>query len=113
MSSGPWRRSAKDAQPLARHSGRFTLNPQLTPAGRMYNSPTSHSKLMGSTAHFAILMGTLTPSGPGQPPAKDCAEPAERLLDCLGLKNPEVKRVRVKSVCLEIDLKDEKGCKDC
>jgi hypothetical protein len=56
---------------------------------------------------------TLTPFGPGQPPAKDCAEPAEKLLDCLGLKNPEVKRVRVKSVCLEIDLKDEKGCKDC
>jgi len=56
---------------------------------------------------------TLTPVGSGQPPAKDCAEPAEKLLDCLGLKNPEVKRVRVKSVCLEIDLKDEKGCKDC
>jgi len=56
---------------------------------------------------------TLTPTGPGQPPAKDCAEPAEKLLDCLGLKDPEVKRVRVKSVCLEIDLKDKKGCKDC
>jgi hypothetical protein len=55
----------------------------------------------------------LTPTESGQPPAKDCAEPAEKLLDCLGLRDPEVKHVRVKSVCLEIDLKDEKGCGDC
>lgn len=57
---------------------------------------------------------TLTPTEAGQlRPPVDCAKPAEKLLDCLGLKNPDVKQVRVKSVCLEIDLKDEKGCGDC
>lgn len=43
----------------------------------------------------------------------DCGKPAEKLLDCLGLKDPEVKKVRVKSVCLEIDLKNDKDCGDC
>jgi hypothetical protein len=57
---------------------------------------------------------TLTPTEAGQlQPPVDCAKPAEKLLDCLGLKNSDVKQVRVKSVCLEIDLKDEKGCGDC
>jgi hypothetical protein len=53
---------------------------------------------------------TVTPTGPGKPPAKDCAEPAGKLLECLGLDGPDVKRVRVKSVCVEIDLKDGKDC---
>jgi hypothetical protein len=44
---------------------------------------------------------------------KGCAEPATKLLDCLGLKDPEVKNVRVTSVCLEIDLKNDKDCGDC
>lgn len=58
---------------------------------------------------------TLTPRKPDghRGEVKDCEKPAEKLLDCLGLKDPEVKKVRVKSVCLEIDLKDEKGCGDC
>jgi hypothetical protein len=55
---------------------------------------------------------TVTPTGPGKPPAKDCAEPAEKLLDCLGLEGADVKRVRVKRVCVEIDLKDAKDCGD-
>jgi hypothetical protein len=58
---------------------------------------------------------TVTPTGPCQPPAKDCAENAGKLLDCLGLKDSDVKHVRVKSVCVEIDLKDPKCDKspDC
>ena len=58
---------------------------------------------------------TLTPAKPDghRGELKDCEKPAENLLDCLGLKDPEVKKVRVKSVCLEIDLKDEKGSGDC
>jgi hypothetical protein len=58
---------------------------------------------------------TLTPPKPDghRGELKDCEKPAEKLLDCLGLKDPEVKKVRVKSVCLEIDLKDEKDCRDC
>jgi hypothetical protein len=57
---------------------------------------------------------TATPTGPSpRPPAKDCSEPAEELLDCLGLKDLEVKYVRVKSVCVEIDLKGSKGCDEC
>lgn len=57
---------------------------------------------------------TLTPPKPDghREDEKECTEPAEKLLDCLGLKDPDVKKVRVKSVCLEIDLKDE-GCGDC
>lgn len=55
---------------------------------------------------------TATPSDGGRPPAKDCSEPAEDLLACLGLRDPDVKNVRVKSVCLEIDLKGPKGCED-
>ena len=55
-----------------------------------------------------------TPTGQGpRPPAKDCSEPAEELLDCLGLKDLEVKQVHVKSVCIEINMKGKKGCDDC
>jgi hypothetical protein len=54
----------------------------------------------------------VTPGGPARPPAKDCTEPAEKLLECLGLDDPNVKRVRVKRVSLEIDLRHEHG-KDC
>ncbi|HVG02130.1 MAG TPA: trypsin-like peptidase domain-containing protein [Nitrospira sp.] len=57
---------------------------------------------------------TLTPPKPdGHREEADCSRPAEKLLDCLGLKDSEVKKVRVKSVCLEIDLKGEKDCGDC
>ena len=43
-----------------------------------------------------------------QPPDKDCAEPAAKLLECLGLDDPSAKRVRVKSVSVRIDLKHDK-----
>jgi hypothetical protein len=56
---------------------------------------------------------TMTPAGTGTPPAKDCTKAAGKLLDCLGLDGPDVKSVRVKSVCVEIDLKGCKGCGDC
>jgi hypothetical protein len=48
------------------------------------------------------------------PPAggRDCAEVAGKLLDCLGLPDPDVKCVRVKSVCIEVDLKDPKNGKE-
>jgi hypothetical protein len=51
---------------------------------------------------------TMTPPKPTAPPAScpDCTKPAQKLLDCLGLCDPDVKQVRVKSVCVEIDLKD-------
>ena len=50
----------------------------------------------------------ITPACPGQPPARKCEESAEKLLGCLGLKDPDVKQVRVKSVSVEIDLQDPK-----
>lgn len=40
----------------------------------------------------------------------DCTDAAQSLLDCLGLDDPKVACVRVKSVNVEIELKD-KGCK--
>ncbi|WP_162272779.1 VWA domain-containing protein [Nocardia lijiangensis] len=40
----------------------------------------------------------------GKPPSGDCTEAAEDLLDCLGLTNQDVKRVRIKKVELEVDL---------
>jgi hypothetical protein len=49
------------------------------------------------------------PPGIGQ----NCNEAAGKLLDCLGLDDPDVKRVRVKSICVEIDLKESKYQKDC
>jgi len=54
----------------------------------------------------------VTPTCPGQPPTRKCEESAEKLLGCLGLKDPDVKHVRVKSVSVEIDLKDPKCSKD-
>jgi len=50
------------------------------------------------------------PPGGFLEPGKDCGKAAESLLDCLGLKNADVKKVRVKSISLEIDLKDDKDC---
>jgi hypothetical protein len=57
----------------------------------------------------------VTPTCLGQPPAKKCEESAEKLLGCLGLKDSDVKHVRVKSVSVEIDLNDPKCGKgpDC
>lgn len=53
----------------------------------------------------------VTPGQAGKPPEKpDCSEPAEKLLDCLGLPDSEVKHVKVKSVCVKIDLKDKDCC---
>jgi hypothetical protein len=46
------------------------------------------------------------PSGDCRP---DCNDAAGDLLDCLGLRDPNVKRVQVKSVCIEVDLEDS-GC---
>jgi hypothetical protein len=50
----------------------------------------------------------MTPPKKKIPPAPgyDCKEAAEKLLDCLGLDDPDVKRVRVKSVNLKVDLED-------
>lgn len=57
---------------------------------------------------------TMVPPATSVPPAPghNCTEVAGKLLDCLGLDNPDVKCVRVKSVCLEVDLKDSKSCGD-
>ncbi len=43
---------------------------------------------------------------------RECTEAAGKLLDCLGLHDPNVKSVRVKSVCVEVDLKDSKRGED-
>jgi len=45
-------------------------------------------------------------------PERDCTDAAEKLLDCLGLQDPDVKRVRIKSVSIEVDLKESKHGKD-
>jgi hypothetical protein len=55
--------------------------------------------------------------GKGRPPRPECACSAEagKLLDCLGIPDADVKRVRIKSVSIEVDL-EEQGCgkkKDC
>jgi hypothetical protein len=57
---------------------------------------------------------TMTPPKPTAPPAPcpDCTKPAQKLLHCLGLCDPDVKQVRVKSVCVEIDIKDPKCGKE-
>jgi hypothetical protein len=52
----------------------------------------------------------MTPPPPPCGP-RDCTDAAGKLLDCLGLPDPKVACVRVKSVSLEIDLKDSK-CHD-
>jgi hypothetical protein len=46
---------------------------------------------------------------------RECNEAAVKLMDCLGLRDPDVKCVRVKSVCIEVGLKDPKCGKapDC
>ena len=65
-----------------------------------------------SSAAFFNVFTPVVLGKPEQPPAKDCTEPAAKLLECLGLDDPDVKRVRVKSVSLTIDLEHGKGC-DC
>jgi hypothetical protein len=55
----------------------------------------------------------MTPKTSARPvSSQNCSEAAEKLLGCLGLDDPDVKRVRVKSVCVEIDLKDSKDRED-
>jgi len=46
---------------------------------------------------------------------RECNEAAGKLMDCLGLHDPDVKCVRVKSVCIEVGLKDPRRGKapDC
>jgi hypothetical protein len=55
-----------------------------------------------------------TPTAPSAPskPSQDCTDLASGLLQCLGLNDPEVKRVRVKSVCLEVRSQGAKLRKD-
>jgi hypothetical protein len=57
----------------------------------------------------------LVPPGTSVPPKPHpkCNEAAENLLDCLGLSDPDVKQVRVKSICVEFDLKAKDSEKDC
>jgi hypothetical protein len=50
----------------------------------------------------------VTSTCPGRPHTRKCEESAEKLLGCLGLKDTDVEQVRVKSVSVEIDLKDPK-----
>jgi hypothetical protein len=54
----------------------------------------------------------MTPGGPAPTPAPDCSEAAGKLLDCLGLRDADVKKVRVKSVSVAIDLKNPKCCEE-
>jgi hypothetical protein len=50
----------------------------------------------------------LTPPATDKPAEPDdCKTPAEELLDCLGLPDSDVKKVKVKSVTVQIDLEDE------
>ena len=57
------------------------------------------------------------PVTPGNGGAKDCPpdcnNAAGKLLDCLGLHDPDVRRVHVKSVCIEVDLHEEACRKPC
>jgi von Willebrand factor type A domain/Trypsin-like peptidase domain len=46
-------------------------------------------------------------------PGRDCTEAAGKLLDCLGLDDSKVKKVKVKRVHLEVDLDCSKDTKDC
>ena len=53
----------------------------------------------------------VAPPGGNMPGGGDCTEAAEDLLECIGLEDPDVKRVRVKKIVLEVDLKgDDCGC---
>jgi hypothetical protein len=85
-----------------------TWDPQVTPSpGVIVQQPDRPPVVM-------------TPPGTGVPPGggRDCTQAAQSLLDCLGLPDPDVACVRVKSVSLEVELKDKKcakrsDCKDC
>jgi hypothetical protein len=59
---------------------------------------------------------TPVPVTPGRGMPGDCEprcnDAAGKLLDCLGLHDPQVGRVHVKSVCLEVELKDKDCCRD-
>jgi hypothetical protein len=57
----------------------------------------------------------LVPPAASVPPGtgENCNEVAGALLECLGLDDPDVKRVRVRSVCVEIDLKEPNREKNC
>lgn len=56
----------------------------------------------------------IVPGKSGHPEcAPDCSDAAGRLLGCLGLHDPDVTRVHVKSVCIEVDLDNQKCRKPC
>jgi hypothetical protein len=50
----------------------------------------------------------VTPPVPPGGGKRDCTKAAEKLLDCLGLDDPDVKCVRIKSVSLALDLEGKK-----
>lgn len=56
----------------------------------------------------------VTPPSDEVPPdtGKECSDAAGKLLDCMGLRDSDVKCVRVKSVDIKVDLKDPKCGKD-
>jgi hypothetical protein len=49
----------------------------------------------------------VAPPGGKLPCADDCTDAAEDLLEYIGLEDPDVKRVRVKKVVPEVDLKGD------
>jgi len=57
----------------------------------------------------------IMPPASGIPPRPrgECNDAAEKLLNCLGIDDPDVKRVRIKSVSIEVDLKEPNRDKDC
>ncbi len=48
------------------------------------------------------------PCRPTRP--RDCGPAADQLLGCLGIQGPRAKNVRIKSVCLEVRLRDDECC---
>lgn len=52
------------------------------------------------------------PGGDSSSGVSCCNEAASALLDCLGLQDPKIRRVHVKSVCVEVELRDDNSCKD-
>ncbi|MFM9883298.1 MAG: trypsin-like peptidase domain-containing protein [Burkholderiales bacterium] len=95
-----------DGRVKDRGDGRYTVgviwDPTITPTpGVIVQQPDRTPVVMAPP-------GTSVPPGGG----RDCTEAAQSLLDCLGLSNPDVACVRVKSVNIEVELKDSKCAKD-
>jgi len=47
------------------------------------------------------------PKGPSECAEPECSGKAEALLDCMGLPESEVKKIRIKSVCFEVTMKED------